>query len=112
MSNVTGYYSTPTPAAGPTPVVVNTNAYQAASTPASATPATPGVQPVFTSETWTPTSSTDPYVAGIRTSGAAIIAAKGAAQARTMSRWATMLRGRSQAGLSNGGAAIQSAKSV
>lgn len=114
MSNVTGYYNTTTPTA-PTSTV---SAYQTSTAAPPVVQGTstaaqaPGQQPVFTSESWTPTSSTDPYVAGIRTSGAAVIAAKGAAQARTMSRWATMLRGRSAAGLSNSGAAIQSAKSV
>jgi hypothetical protein len=113
MSNVSGYYNSPMPSA-PTSTV---SAYQAtptapAPTQTSTTPYYQGQAPVFTSESWTPTSNSDPYVSGMRTAGAAVIAAKGAAQARTMARWSNMLRGRSAAGLSNGGAAIQSAKSV
>jgi hypothetical protein len=106
MSNVTGYYNTPTPTAPTAPTPVTVNAYQAASTPAAA------ATPTFSAESWVPSQNGDPYVAGLRTTSAAMIAAKGASQARTMARWSTMLRGRSAAGLTNSGAAIQTAKSV
>lgn len=106
MSNVSGYYTTPMPQAPTTPV----KAYTAA--PTSTTPAYTGQAPVSYSETWTPTSSVDPYVSGLRTTSAALAAAKNVKNASTIAKWGNMLRGRSAAGLSNTGKAIQSAKSV
>lgn len=105
MSNVSGYYNTPVPSTPAAPV----RAYQGATT---TTPAYQGQAPVSYSETWTPTSSVDPYVSGLRTAGAAVIAAKNVKNASTIAKWGNMLRGRSAAGLTNSGKAIQSAKSV
>ncbi|MFN3431616.1 MAG: hypothetical protein ACK46X_16890, partial [Candidatus Sericytochromatia bacterium] len=103
MSNVSGYYNTPVPSAPAKPVA----AYSAtpAATPTAGTP-------VSYTETWTPTSSVDPYVSGMRTTAAAMAAANNVKHASTIAKWGNMLRGRSAAGLSNAGKAIQSAKSV
>lgn len=106
MSNVSGYYNTPVPSAPTAPAV---SAYTA--TPSAPTPSAPRTTVSYT-ETWTPTSSVDPYVSGMRTTAAAMAAAKNVKNASTIAKWGNMLRGRSAAGLSNTGKAIQSAKSV
>jgi hypothetical protein len=89
MATVTGYYNTP-PA--PSPYAV-----PAAPVAVSAVPTAPGQQPISTTDTWVQTSNSDPYVAGMRTSGSALAAMRGAKSVATMARWNTMLAARSTA---------------
>jgi hypothetical protein len=116
MPDVTGYYST---ASVPTTTVPVQPAPQtvtpAQPTPVQGTATTPyynGQAPASTSDTWVPTSFSDPYIAGIRTSGSAMAAMRGAKTVATMSRWNSLLAARSVAARGANSAARAAGRSV
>jgi hypothetical protein len=81
VSNVMGYYQAPLPPAMPL-------APPPPGLPAYAGAAAPGPVLVSSTDTWVPTSSTDPYVAGMRTSAGAVTAMAGAGSAAANIRFA------------------------
>lgn len=97
MPEVMGYYNTATTPTVPT-VAVAPQAY-------TSTPTTPGQAPIATSDTWVPTSFSDPYVAGLRTSASALVAINGAKSVSTMARWNSMLAARGVAARGSANAA-------
>ncbi|MDB5099304.1 MAG: hypothetical protein JWM80_3725 [Cyanobacteria bacterium RYN_339] len=78
MPNVMGYYQTPAPVAPPA----------AGAPPLPMAPAPAGYQQVASWDTWKPTSNSDPYVSGMRTSGSAVAAVSGAAGMAANARFA------------------------
>lgn len=108
MANVGGYYQVPAPVAPPPPpppppppvppAPAPVGGYQSYAQPASyapaagagpVAPAAPGApQQVASWDAWIPTSASDPYVAGMRTSAAAVAAVGGAAGSAANIRFA------------------------
>lgn len=108
--NATGYYAAsptattiapqPSSIAAPTPVSVSVPALPTPAAPTPGVASTPyyqGQAPSTVTDQWVPTSFSDPYLAGLRTSGAAFAAAKGAKAVAVMSRWNSLLSARTVA---------------